>query len=97
MHSAKLYHAKCLTQAAFKCNSFLEKALVKRVNQRNCMRIVRFCLSICVVEIRLGFGFPVTGVWPSVEKAKQIAQEIANRLLRGAIVSWGKDSDPPKV
>lgn len=32
------------------------------------------------------------GVWPTIEKAKQIAQETATRLLRGAIVSWGEDS-----
>jgi hypothetical protein len=32
------------------------------------------------------------GVWPTVEKAKQIAQETAARLLHGAIVSWNEDS-----
>jgi hypothetical protein len=32
------------------------------------------------------------GVWPTVEKAKQIAQETATRLLHGAIVSWNEDS-----
>src|SRR5882672_12664383 len=58
----KLYHAKCRAQAAFKCNSFLEKAFVNRVNRRSCIRIVRFCLSMCDVEIRLGLGFPVTGI-----------------------------------
>jgi hypothetical protein len=29
------------------------------------------------------------GVWPSVEKAKQIAQATATRLLNGAIINWG--------
>jgi hypothetical protein len=33
------------------------------------------------------------GVWPSVEKAKEIAQETAARLLHGAIVSWNDDSN----
>ena len=28
------------------------------------------------------------GVWPTVEMAKQIAQETATKLLHGAIVSW---------
>lgn len=32
------------------------------------------------------------GVWPTVEKAKQIAQETARKLLHGAIVSWNEDS-----
>jgi hypothetical protein len=32
------------------------------------------------------------GVWPTIEKAKQIAQETATRLLHGAIVSWNEDS-----
>jgi hypothetical protein len=28
------------------------------------------------------------GVWPSVEKAKQVAEETARRLLQGASVKW---------
>ena len=28
------------------------------------------------------------GVWPSIAKAKQIAEESANRLLHGAGVDW---------
>jgi len=28
------------------------------------------------------------GVWPSIEKAKQVAEEIAGKLLHGAAVSW---------
>jgi hypothetical protein len=28
------------------------------------------------------------GVWPNVEKAKQIAEETAQRLLHGATVTW---------
>lgn len=28
------------------------------------------------------------GVWPSVEKARQVAEETARRLLNGASVSW---------
>ena len=31
------------------------------------------------------------GVWPTVEKAKQIAEEAARRLLHGATIKW---SDP---
>jgi hypothetical protein len=32
------------------------------------------------------------GVWPTIEKAKQIAQETATRLLHGTMVSWREDS-----
>lgn len=28
------------------------------------------------------------GVWPSVEEAKEIAEETAARLLQGALVKW---------
>ena len=28
------------------------------------------------------------GVWTSIEKAKQIEEETANRLLHGAVVDW---------
>lgn len=28
------------------------------------------------------------GVWPSIEKAKQIAEETAAKLLHGAVVNW---------
>lgn len=28
------------------------------------------------------------GLWPSIDKAKQIAQETADRLLHGAVVDW---------
>jgi hypothetical protein len=28
------------------------------------------------------------GVWPTVEKAKQIAEETARKLLHGATVTW---------
>lgn len=30
------------------------------------------------------------GVWPTIEKAKEIAQETATKLLHGAIVSWSE-------
>jgi hypothetical protein len=30
------------------------------------------------------------GVWPTVEKAKTVAEETASKLLRGARVSWGE-------
>jgi len=33
------------------------------------------------------------GVWPTIEKAKQIAQESATRLLHGATILW--KNDPP--
>jgi hypothetical protein len=33
------------------------------------------------------------GVWPTVEKAKQIAQETATRLLHGAAVTWNDESN----
>jgi len=32
------------------------------------------------------------GVWPTIEKAKQIAQDTATKLLHGALVSWDEDS-----
>ena len=32
------------------------------------------------------------GVWPTIEKAKQVAQETATKLLHGAIISWHQDS-----
>ncbi len=38
-----------------------------------------------------GDGTPNTtggGVWPTVEKAQQIAQETAQKLLHGATVNW---------
>jgi hypothetical protein len=28
------------------------------------------------------------GIWPTVEKAHEIAQATAHRLLRGAVVTW---------
>ena len=33
-------------------------------------------------------GITGAGVWPSVEKAKEIAQAAATKLLHGATVSW---------
>jgi hypothetical protein len=30
------------------------------------------------------------GVWPTIEKAKQVAEESARRLLHGAAVTWQK-------
>jgi hypothetical protein len=32
------------------------------------------------------------GVWPTIAKAKDIAQDAATRLLHGARVSWREDS-----
>jgi len=34
------------------------------------------------------------GVWPTLEKAKQIAAETAERLLHGAEVIWDQDPRP---
>jgi hypothetical protein len=28
------------------------------------------------------------GVWPTIEKAKQVAEETASKLLHGAVVVW---------
>jgi hypothetical protein len=36
-------------------------------------------------------GVNGAGVWPTIEKAKQIAQETATKLLSGATVSWSED------
>jgi hypothetical protein len=33
------------------------------------------------------------GIWPTVEKAKQIAEQTAQRLLHGATVKWQADTD----
>jgi hypothetical protein len=33
------------------------------------------------------------GIWPTVEKAQEIAHEIANRLLHGAQVIWSEHQD----
>jgi hypothetical protein len=33
------------------------------------------------------------GVWPTIERAKEIAQEAATRLLHGATVTWSDDPD----
>ncbi len=35
------------------------------------------------------------GVWPNVEKAKQIAQETATKLLHGAMITWDLSDRPP--
>jgi hypothetical protein len=43
-----------------------------------------------------GDGTPNTtgaGVWPTVEKAKQIAEETARKLLHGATVTWQAEED----
>lgn len=32
------------------------------------------------------------GVWPNIEKAKQVAQETAAKLLHGAAVTWLENS-----
>ena len=37
------------------------------------------------------------GVWPTIEKAKQIAQESATKLLHGAIVSWHENEDAQRL
>jgi hypothetical protein len=36
----------------------------------------------------MGHGINGAGVWPSIEKAKEIAQQTATKLLHGAIISW---------
>jgi hypothetical protein len=33
------------------------------------------------------------GIWPTIERAKQVAQETATKVLQGAIVSWNEDSN----
>jgi hypothetical protein len=33
------------------------------------------------------------GVWPTVDKAKQVAEESARRLLHGVSVSWQEYAD----
>jgi hypothetical protein len=32
------------------------------------------------------------GVWPTIEKAKEIAQKAATRLLHGSTINWNQDS-----
>jgi hypothetical protein len=68
--------------AAFRFAHFLENAFVRRVSLRSCIRMVKFCRSICEVQIRSGSGLPLTGsgtapttsgaeyrAWPSREAA----------------------------
>ena len=38
-----------------------------------------------------GRGVNGAGVWPSIDKAKEIAQHAATKL-HSAIISWGKDN-----
>jgi predicted ferric reductase len=35
-----------------------------------------------------GHGLSGAGLWPNVEKAKSVAQETANKLLGGAVITW---------
>jgi len=39
-----------------------------------------------------GRGINGAGVWPSIEKAKEIAQQTATKLLHNAIISWDEGS-----
>ena len=47
-----------------------------------------------ILSIRFGgdgrHNITGAGVWPSVEKAKQIAQTTATKLLHGATITWLK-------
>ena len=36
-------------------------------------------------------GITGAGVWPSIEKAKQIAQETTTKLLNGAVIIWTEE------
>ena len=47
---------------AFKLSSFLLNALVNLVKRRICIRMVKFCRSMCEVDINAALGFPVTGI-----------------------------------
>lgn len=33
------------------------------------------------------------GMWPSIEKAKEVAQATAAKLLHGAVVSWNEETE----
>ena len=48
----KLYQQKKSASAARRFSHFFEKAFVNRVKRRSAMRIVKFCLSTCDVQIR---------------------------------------------
>ena len=37
-------------------------------------------------------GINGAGVWPSIEKAREIAQQTATKLFRNAIISWDEGS-----
>ena len=54
--------------------------------------IERFVSGRVMLSIRYGgdchHNITGAGVWPTVDKAKQIAQETARRLLHGAEVTW---------
>jgi hypothetical protein len=49
----------------------------------------RFLLTIRYSGDRLE-NVTGAGVWPTVEKAKQIAQQSATKLLHGATIKWNE-------
>ena len=44
------------------------------------------------IHRRLPPNITGAGVWPSIDKAKEIAEATAKRLLHGAAVTWGASS-----
>ena len=63
-------------------------------NERFNFAIKRFVTGGFLLEISYisdkGHGINGAGVWPSIEKAKEIAQETAAKLLHDASISWNE-------
>ena len=53
--------------------------------------IGRFLLEISLSGDK-GRGMNGAGAWPSIEKAKEITQQTATKLLLNAIISWDEGS-----
>ena len=60
--------------------------------------IKRFITDGFLLEISYrgdrGHGINGAGVWPSIEKAKEIAQQTATKLLHGFLISWHEVKTP---
>lgn len=61
MHPAQVVKAKWRANAALKFSHFLLNAFVRRVSRRMDILRVKFCLSMCEVQMRSGSGFPMSG------------------------------------
>jgi len=76
-------------------SKFMIRGEAKGSTETFAFTISPFVTGGFLLDIRYGSneGTNITGagVWPTIEKAKQIAQETATRLLQGAIINWHQD------